>query len=339
MIKQFFERLKNIAERNELKWLRSLVKRNEFVALTLCLVLIVILSIRSNYFWTSGNFDSLQASIAPTAIMAFGMMLLLICGYFDLSIGSTMLLAGMLIGLFFNLGISLPLAIILVLLSGALIGCLNGLCVAVLKLNPLIVTLGTQLIGFGLANFIYQRNLRGYNRLPAEFIVLGEMRFLGLYYMAWAAILLFFVFSYYLKYTSSGRKRYFVGGNRDASRLIGFNDKWIIFISYTVTGLLASLASILFTARIMTPGKNTGDNIHMTCIIACVIGGGSFAGGKGSALGAVLGVTFMSLLANMFNLFDLKPQFRNIIIGLILVAVITIDGYLNLKKQRELGKI
>jgi ribose/xylose/arabinose/galactoside ABC-type transport system permease subunit len=157
--------------------------------------------------------------------------------------------------------------------------------------------------------------------------------------MTWIALLLLLVFSYYLTYTSSGRKRYFVGGNRDASRLIGFNDKWIVFIAYVVTGVLAALASILFTARIMSPGQNTGENIHMTCIIACVVGGGSFAGGKGSALGAILGVAFMSLLTNMFNLLEMKLQFQNVIIGLILVAVITIDGYLLLKKQRELGRI
>ena len=77
----------------------------------------------------------------------------------------------------------------------------------------------------------------------------------------------------------------------------------------------------------------------MTCMIACVVGGGSFAGGKGSALGAVFGVAFMSLMTNMFTLLKLKPQFQNIIVGLILVAVIVLDGWSNLKKMREQGKI
>jgi ribose/xylose/arabinose/galactoside ABC-type transport system permease subunit len=327
-------------KKQPIEWLKSFTKRNEFISLALCVVFIVLLSVRSNYFWSPGNLDSLQVSIARTVIVAFGMMLLLICGYFDLSVGSTMLLAGMLAGQFYLAGFSMPVVIILVLLSGAMIGCLNGLCVAVLKLNPLIVTVGTQQIGYGIANFIYQKTLRGKGfRFPPEFIKLGEGKFLGLFYMTWIALLLLFVFSYYLTYTSSGRRRYFVGGNRDASRLIGFNDKWIVFISYVVTGVLAALASILFTARIMSPGQNTGENIHMTCIIACVVGGGSFAGGKGSALGAILGVAFMSLLTNMFNLLEMNLQFQNVIIGLIPVAVITIDGYLLLKKQRELGRI
>jgi ribose/xylose/arabinose/galactoside ABC-type transport system permease subunit len=326
-------------KKQPVEWLKSFTKRNEFISLALCVVLVILLSIRSNYFWSFGNLDSLQTSIARTVIVAFGMMLLLICGYFDLSVGSTMLLAGMLMGQFFLSGLSVPVMIILVLLSGILIGCLNGLCVAVLKLNPLIVTVGTQQIGYGLANYIYQKSLRGIGRFTPEIIKMGEGKFLGLYYMTWIALLLLLVFGYYLTYTSSGRKRYFVGGNRDASRLIGFNDKWIVFISYVIAGVLAALASILFTARIMSPGQNTGENIHMTCIIACVVGGGSFAGGKGSALGAVLGVTFMSLLTNMFNLLEMKLQFQNVIIGFILVAVITIDGYLLLKKQRELGRI
>ena len=327
-------------KKQSIEWLKSLIKKNEFISLVLCVALVVILSIRSNYFWSPGNLDSLQVSIARTAIMAYGMMLLLICGYFDLSISSTMLLGGMLAGQFYLSGFSLPVVIILVLLSGVLIGCLNGLCVAVLKLNPLIVTVGTQQIAYGIANFIYQKSLRGIGfRFPPEFIVLGDGKFLGLFFMTWVALLLLFVFSYYLTFTSSGRKRYFVGGNKEASRLIGFNDKWIVFISYVISGILASLASILFTARIMSPGQNTGENIHMTCIIACVVGGGSFAGGKGSALGAILGVAFMSLLTNMFNLLEMKLQYQNVIIGLILVAVITIDGYLLLKKQRELGRI
>jgi len=130
-----------------------------------------------------------------------------------------------------------------------------------------------------------------------------------------------------------------VGGNREASKLIGFNDTRILFMTYALTGLLASLAGILAVARIQSPSQYMGDGIHMTCMIACVVGGGSFAGGKGSAAGAVFGVAFMSLLTNMFNLLEMKAQLQNVIVGLVLVAVIVMDGYLNLKKMREMGKI
>lgn len=324
--------------KDTLEWLRGVIKKNEFVSLALCLVLVIVLTVGSGVFWSKGNFESLQSSIAPTSIMAFGMMLLLICGYFDLSIGSIMLLAGLLSGRLALAGAPLPVILAVVLLSGFLIGCLNGYCVAVLRINALIVTIGTQQIGYGAAMSLLAK-VRELGKFPPGYIVLGEGKFLGLYYMTWIALILLFAFSYYLKWTPSGRKRYFVGGNREASRLIGFNDRRIVFFSYALTGLLASLAGILVSARIQSPSQYTGGNVHMTCIIACVVGGGSFSGGKGSALGALLGVAFMSLLTNMFNLFEMKVQLQNVVVGLILVAVITIDGYLHLKKMRELGKL
>ena len=82
-----------------------------------------------------------------------------------------------------------------------------------------------------------------------------------------------------------------------------------------------------------------GEGIHMTCFIACVIGGGSFSGGKGSIPGALFGVVFMSLLTNMFNLLTMSPELQNVVVGLILVMVVTVDGYMNIRKLREQGKI
>jgi ribose transport system permease protein len=324
--------------KNTLERLRSVIKKNEFVSMALCLTLVIVLTAGSGVFWSRGNFESLQSSIAPTSIIAFGMMLLLVCGYFDLSVGSIMLLAGLFSGRLALAGAPLPVILAVVLLSGFLIGCLNGYCVAVLRINALIVTIGTQQIGYGVAMSLLAK-VRKLGKFSPGYIVLGEGKFLGLYYMTWIALILLLAFSYYLKWTPSGRKLYFVGGNREASRLIGFNDRRIVFFSYAITGFLASLAGILVSARIQSPSQYTGGNVHMTCIIACVVGGGSFSGGKGSALGALLGVAFMSLLTNMFNLFEMKVQLQNVVVGLILVAVITIDGYLHLKKMRELGKL
>lgn len=324
--------------KNSAELLKNLTKRNELVSCALCAALVIILTIGGGVFWTGGNFDSLQASIAPTTIAAYGMMLLLICGYFDLSIGSVMLLSGLLSGRLALAGAPLPVIIFFVLLSGFMVGCVNGFCVAYLRINALIVTIGTQQIGYGAAMSLLAK-VRELGKFPPEYILLGDGKLLGLYYMTWTALVLLAVFSYYLTFTSAGRRHYFVGGSREASRLIGFNDRGIIFMSYAVTGLLAALAGILFSARIQSPSQYTGGNVHMNCIIACVVGGGSFAGGKGSALGAILGVTFMSLLTNMFNLFEMKVQLQNVVVGLILVTVITIDGYLYLKKMRELGRI
>jgi ribose transport system permease protein len=270
--------------------------------------------------------------------MAFGMMFLLICGYFDLSIGSTMLLAGILSGELALDGIPFILNITLVLLTGFTLGCLNGFLVSILKINALIATIGTQFIGFGAAMTLWD-HVRTLTKFSSDFIELGEGKVIGLYYMTWIMLVLLVVFTVFLKQTRGGRHFYFVGGNREASRLIGINDKKIIFISFALSGFLAALGGLLTTARIQSPSQYIGGSIHMTCMIACVVGGGSFAGGKGSPLGALFGVMFMSLLTNMFNLLQMKTQLQNVIVGLILVAVIVMDGYLNLKNLREMGKV
>ena len=319
--------------------LDRLVKKNEFISAALCIALVLLLTVANgSVFWSRGNLDSLQASIAPTAIMSFGMMILLILGYFDLSIGSTMLLAGILSAKFTLMGLPLPAIVLLVLLAGLLVGLLNGFLVSVVGINALIATISTQYMGYGLAMTMWD-GVRGMGQFKENFIAMGSGKFLGLYWMTWVMLLLLIGFWYFLHSTPSGRSFYFVGGNGDASKLMGFNNRKIVLLAYTVTGLLAALAGILAVARIESPTQYLGENIHMTCMIACVVGGGSFAGGKGSALGAVLGVTFMSLMTNMFTLLTLKPQFQNIIVGLILITVIVLDGWSNLKKMREQGNI
>lgn len=318
--------------------LGKIVRKNEFVSAALCAALVVVLTLTGEVFWTVSNFESLQASIAPTAIMAYGMMALLICGYFDLSIGSTMLLAGLLSGRLALLGLPIPVIVVLVLLAGALVGCLNGLLVAVFRINALIATIGTQYICYGAAMTMIE-TVRQLGKFPEGFIAMGSGQVLGLYYMTWIALILLVGFGLFLKYSPTGRLLYFVGGNREAARLMGFNDSRVIFFCYMATGLLAALAGILAVARIQTPSQYMGLGMHMTCIIACVVGGGSFAGGRGSAVGAILGVAFMSLLTNMFNLLEMNTQLQNVVVGLTLIAVIVIDGYLNLKKMRAMGKI
>ncbi len=318
--------------------LGAITKKNEFISAVLCVALVVVLTLAGEVFWTRSNFNSLQASVAPTAIMAFGMMFLLICGYFDLSIGSIMLLSGLLCGKFSQAGASVPAIIVLVLIVGLLVGCLNGFLVSILKINALIATIGVQYIGYGFTMTLWDKEMQ-HRKFSPNFIQLGEGQFLGLYYMTWIMLLLLAAFAYFLIYLPQGRRLYFVGGNREASRLIGFNDRRIIFLCYAATGLLSALAGILAVARIQSPTQYMGGGVHMTCVIACVIGGGSFAGGRGSALGAVLGVAFMSLLTNMFNLLEMNAQLQNVVVGLTLIAVIVIDGYVNLKKMREMGKI
>ena len=316
--------------------LLRIVKKNEFIVVLLCTALICVLSFGSDVFWSTSNLNSLQSSIAPTAIIAFGMMLLLICGYFDLSVGSTMLLSGMVAGRMSQFGLPVVMIVLISLCAGLIVGALNGFLVAYLKINPLIATIGVQFAGYGLAMTICDNSQ--HILFPASFNALGDTQFFGIYIMMWVMLILGAGLSYFLRYTPLGRRLYFIGGNREAAKLMGFDDRKILFACYAATGLFAALAGILAAARIQSPSQYMGEGIHMTCIIACVVGGASFAGGKGSAIGAACGVAFMSLLTNMFNLLEMKPQLQNIVVGLILVVVICVDGYVNLRKLKTMGR-
>ena len=327
----------------KLKSMSKVVKKNEFVSIMLCIALVIILTLAGEVFWTGANLESLQVSIAPTAMMAFGMMFLLICGYFDMSMGSIMLLSGMCAAQLTLMGAPVPVIVLIVLIMGTVLGCVNGYLVSILGINALIATLGMQYIGYGLAMTLWNHmkanpGFAGF-KYPETFIALGTTQIGGMYLMTWVMLILLAAFTFFLKFTTAGRKLYFVGGNKEASKLIGIHDKRILFLAYMATGLLSALAGTLLVARIQSPSQYMGDGMHMTCMIACVVGGGSFAGGKGSAVGAVFGVIFMSLLTNMFNLLEMKAQLQNVVVGLILIVVIVIDGYLNIRKMREQGKI
>lgn len=318
--------------------IKRLLKKNEAIAALLCIFLVIVLTIKSDIFWDARNLHSLQVSFAPTAMIAFGMMFLLICGYFDMSVGSIMLLSAIVAGKLTMMGAPVPVVILLTLCVGLLMGCINGYLVSILGINALIATLGMQYVGYGAAMLLWNE-VRTLQAFDDSYIMLGDGEFGGLYVMTWVLLVVMIVFSIFLRFSSKGKSLYYVGGNKEAAKLIGLNDKRILFLAYAATGVLTSLAAIFRSAYVHKPTQYMGDGIHMTCFIACVVGGGSFAGGKGSVIGAVLGVIFMSLLTNMFNLLEMSPELQNIVVGIILVLVITMDGYMNIKKLREQGKI
>ena len=208
------------------------------------------------------------------------------------------------------------------------------------KVNALIATIGTMYIGRGISEIVLVgRGQAGYTNFPDSFNNLGRGQFLGAYYMFWILIALIIIFQLILKYTKFGRQLFFIGGNFDASEKLGINARRIRIIAFTLSGALSAFAGILVTARAGIANRYTGVGAHMDIIIACIIGGGSLIGGQGSIIGAVAGMTFMALMSNAFNLFFIPPQWQNILVGVILLIVITVDGYVSLSKQKRLGKI
>ncbi len=323
--------------RNVLKKMK-LTKREDLISIVIVIAMVLMLTLTSNIFWSSSNVESLAYSIARTAIVSLGMMLIMITGYFDLSVGNIMLLSSLSTAALIYLGWATLPAVLGGLIVGLLSGVLNGLLVAVFGINALIATIGTKYIFYGLAMTIWETAKQA-GHLPEDLCSLSVNTFLGLEYYIWFALILLIIVSVYLKFTRSGRQLYYIGGNKEASKQMGFAIKKKVFLAYTIMGLLGAVSGIFMMARIKNPSQTIGVDMHMTCIIACIVGGGSFAGGKGTAIGALFGTIFISLLSNTFNLWEVKSMFQNLTLGLVLIAVLTLDGWLNIRRLRNLGKI
>ena len=314
-------------------------KRTESISLLLCVGMILVMGTTSKYFFNPYNLESLIVGISPEGIVSLGMMLLLITGVFDLSVGSVMCLGGLVSAMALTAGVSVPLAVLLGLGSGALVGTANGLLTEKAGVNPLITTLGMMYIVRSITeSIIVAQGQTGYSNLPEEFTNIGQGSFLGLYYMFWIMIILCVVFTILISRTPWGRNIYFLGGNEAAAKAMGIRKDRIRIVLFIVTGVLAALAGILIDARSGAATRYIGQNSHMNVIISCVIGGGSLLGGKGNMLGALFGTFFLTLLTNAFNLYEINQHTQSLTLGIVLIAVVSIDGYLQIRKRRMLGK-
>jgi ribose transport system permease protein len=324
---------------------KGLLTKNSAIPLLICVIMVVTMSFTSKVFWSPDNMDSLQTSIAPIAIVSLGMVLLLICGVFDLSVGAIMVLSGIVCAKLFEFKFQTPVVIAMGLLVGLAVGLLNGTLVGILKINPLIATIGTMNMAQGIAMIVFAGSHKGQAEyqiaisLPQDFIRVGTGRFLGLYYMFWVMLILLVLVFFLLRHSPTGRKMFLTGDNPEAARMMGFNTPRITLLTYGFVGLLCAVAGILSVARFEQANRYLGEGVNITAIISCILGGASFAGGRGSAVGTVVGVLLMTLITNLFNLLEIPSSWQNVVVGAILIAVISIDGYLILKKQRELGKI
>lgn len=321
--------------------LKSFMGKRETLAAGLAvLIALFLLATKGDVFLDGHNLDSLQTSIAPSGIVAMGMMVLLICGVFDLSVGSVMGLSGVVAAIALSKGVPMSLGILFGLCTGAVFGLCNGVLVALVGINPLITTIGTMYIARGLSEaLLVGKGREGYRGFDPAFIDLGTGKFLGVYYMFWIMLILVGLVQFLVNKVHAGRQLYYVGGNPDAARLLGLKTRRTRILAYCFCGTMASLAGVLATARYEMANRYLGVGLEMKIIISCLIGGGSIAGGRGSIVGALLGVAFMSLLSNSFNLLELGSQWQDVVVGAVLIAVVVSDGYLYLRKQRILGKM
>ena len=297
--------------------------------------MILILLLKKAIFLDVNNLDSLQANISPSLLIGIGMTVLMISGVFDLSVGSIMGLAGVVTSIFLANNTAPAISVGIGLCVGIAFGIVNGLLVGILRLNHLIVTIGTMTIGRGLTIVL----LRGDNRFgiggfPEIVNKIGNAKVLDLYMMTWLALALAFAVQFVLLRVGAGRKLYYVGGNREVAELFGVKVERVRLSTFVLCDFLAALAGILVVMRIGASARYLGDGLELKIIISCLIGGVSLIGGRGSIVAAALGISFMTLVTNSFSIFEIGAYWQDIIVGLILIVVVTLDAYIATLRNR-----
>ncbi len=303
--------------------INNLASKREFILVLVIVGFTIIISLANPIFLTKLNFEAMLLALSVEATIAVGMVILLISGGLDLSVGSTLALVGVVTGLVLVAGVSTIPAILIGLLTGLGVGLINGFLISKMKINPFITTLGTMITIRGLLLILAKG--RAVLNLPKSFTVIGQGSMFGIQYPIYVLLFLIIIGDLLLRNSRFFRQSYYIGGNEASARLSGINVDNVKIFNYGMVATLAGVAGLLLTARFGSSSVTIGSGVELRVITACIIGGASLNGGEGSVLGAFLGALFMGMLANALNLLGVDVYYQNFITGLILILAVVFD--------------
>jgi ribose transport system permease protein len=289
------------------------------------LLLSIVLTIASEQFLTINNWMNIFRQTAISALVALGMLMVLLTGGIDLSVGPMVALSSCVMGVMLKAGIDNSFILISsCLLVGLAAGVLNGLLFTRLDLpHPFVSTMGTRMMFRGLALLITgSAPIAGF---PMGVSFLGSSSIAGFPIAFLVDILFFAIIGLFLNKVALGRKIYSVGGNKEAARLSGINVKDTLTFPYIMSGFMCAVAGIVLVGRVGTAFPLAGETYDMDAIAACVIGGASFFGGKGTVSGTLIGVLLISIIRNGLNLLGAKSDMQYIVIGAVIIGAVFLD--------------
>ena len=270
-----------------------------------------------------------QASV--NGVLAIGMLIVIIIGGIDLSIGANLALSGIVAAYLMRAGVPIVFSLLVSIVIGFLLGFINGFIVTKMKLPPFITTLGTTGIFRGLALII--TNGLPLSNLPGELRVIGQGKIIGVPIPIVITLIMLIIFHIVLNHTTYGRYLFAIGSNYEATRLSGIKVQKFIIITYMIEGSLSAVAGIILLGRLAVAQPTAATGYELNAIAAAVIGGASFSGGSGSAIGAIIGALIMAILSNGFTLLGFNAFFQQMAIGFVVIFAVYADIL-----QRGMGK-
>ena len=289
-------------------------------------IMCLFLAISNKNFYSYSNLMSILKQTAFNAFLAVGMLLCLITAGIDLSVGANAVFCACLMGALSKSGMSSGILLMIIgILAGGLVGFINGTLLTRLHLpHPFVSTLGMKNVLWGLALLVTGSQM--INTFPASVQWLGLTTIVGFPVSFIVVIVLYIVMHVFLSKTALGRSIYCAGGNMEATRLSGINTANVLTFCYTMSGIMAALAGIVSVGRSgICNGANATQPYDTDAIAACIIGGASFTGGKGTMFGTMLGCLIISVLRNGFTLLSIDSAVQNIVLGLVIILAVLMD--------------
>jgi ribose transport system permease protein len=294
------------------------------------LILFVVLSVASGPFFTKVNLLDILDQQAATLIIAAAGTLVLVAGGIDLSVGAIYALAGVTAA---HLALSAPpaVAILAGLAVGLVVGLVNGVVTTFFRINSLIATLAMSFVVAGLASLVTGGNLIILYSHPS-FGDLARTSFLSVNTSTWIMVIAVVLLTIVLARTTAGRYMYAAGGNAEAARLAGVRVQLIKVVTFVVSGGAAALGGLIDTSRVLSAQASNGETaLTFTVLAGIVVGGTSILGGEGGIWRTVVGVLFIALIGNGFDLLGLNPLYEQITLGAVLLIAVGIDAWSRLR--------
>ena len=293
------------------------------------IAMVILFSLSNENFLTIQNLKGIFNNFAVFGILSAGITVVMIGGGFDLSIGSTAGLAGIVSAVLLMKGIEVPTPIVFIIaiVLGSLVGLINGLIIAKVGINPIITTLGTLAIIRGICYFWADLNPRILNEFVQS---IGRTYIGGVFPVTTLYIIIAFVaLSLILKFTRFGRNLYTIGGNENLARLAGIPVDRVKIISYTISGFFCSIAGLILISQLGSGRPEYGTGAELEVLTIVVLGGVVVGGGKGNFLGVFIALVIIQTISNGMVMLDVPVFIRMVVKGALLVLVISIDALRN----------
>ena len=317
------------------------VLRSRELSIFLVLVAVVVVATAqsSSFLFSSDGWRNFLLNPSILLLLAVGQAVVIITRNVDLSVGSVMALTAYLTGRLFIDQPGLPIVVVVAacVLAGALLGLVNGVLVAYARVPALVITLGTLYIYRGIMLTWAGSDRINAGDLPREFLSLGTRSVLTIPVLTVVALVVLALVGYYLYTARGGRELYAIGSDPDAAVLYGLPVTRRVLAAFVLSGALAGLAGVLYTARYGTVSSSVGSGIELQAVAAVVIGGVAIFGGSGTVWGAAIGAFLLVTINRALPSLGIEDFWQRAVVGALILGAIVLDRVLALRQARKLA--